>query len=246
MAPYQASSSSTSAHIRKRPFQPSITSYLTRSVSSSSHASQLHHSPSSTPALPEDMQASLLNVGMRVRKSVPEGYKTCKPAVESSGFSSSVPVAPVTRSTSSPVHTARAGRELMPFCGLHKTGGLASSAPPERVDEWEEGMPGLGWSQDTYTSTQESTSAGTPGIGTEIVVGMAGGRGVGGAGTKRGFEEEMEEEMDAFFEEVGEEEAVAVAHRKFARPRGGRKNGEGEGGDFEDAAFLAPMDVDEM
>ncbi|CAK7209228.1 hypothetical protein SCUCBS95973_000368 [Sporothrix curviconia] len=92
---------------------------------------------SSSPLLPPSVQANLLAVGMRVRKSVPEGYKTGKEedeaaprqkaamattyAAPQSSYSpfNAPKVAPsLTRSASA------SQRELTPFCGLHKIGGL--------------------------------------------------------------------------------------------------------------------------
>jgi hypothetical protein len=89
-------------------------------------------------SLPATVQANLLSVGMRVRKSVPEGYKTGKvyggfslwqdpvsgAGSGSSGFSThdsrpvfAIPASAVQESVP---------RELTPFCGIHKIGGLAT------------------------------------------------------------------------------------------------------------------------
>ncbi|PWY88713.1 hypothetical protein BO94DRAFT_534611 [Aspergillus sclerotioniger CBS 115572] len=78
---------------KRRRFQPPITNYFTTTPSSSipiptdntttttrsHHLSYNHYSAatcSPTPIVPTRVQASLLSVGMRVRKSVAEGYKT--------------------------------------------------------------------------------------------------------------------------------------------------------------------------
>ncbi|KAI7285272.1 hypothetical protein KC345_g1865 [Hortaea werneckii] len=271
-------------HIRKRPFQPSITSYFDQTPGPSSSAPALsaftnsrrpiigsdwdaYSPPILSPPVPEETQASLLSVGMRVRKSVPEGYKTHKTLGDgmgrveggfgAGGFGSKVP------SSSAPAKVGRGrvggggigtatrgGRELMPFCGLHKVGGLgvSSSFRDAQEDEEEyEDVPGLTWSQETVGSSQGSSQGS----------GFALRDGYGGMQTeskKRTFDEEMEEEMDAYFGD-GAGEAVemgqfGVAGRKIAKPRGavGKKGGNGSGGvegDFEEASFLAPMDVDE-
>lgn len=131
-------------------------------------------------------------------------------------------------------------RELQPFCGLNSVGGLDGAGQAVEV-------PGLGWSQSTVSSN---------GID-------------GGERRKRGleFEEEVEAELDEFFEDgdgFGEEEMggreVQVRGRRIL-PLKGRKGAGGGFGmmeketraggvrvvdDFDDGdvAFLQPMDVD--
>jgi hypothetical protein len=67
---------------KKRRFQPPITTFFSTSSHPSSNASSLSHNHysapthSATPVVESKVQASLLSVGMRVRKSVAEGYKT--------------------------------------------------------------------------------------------------------------------------------------------------------------------------
>lgn len=207
-----------------------------------------------SPPLPEETQASLLSVGMRVRKSVPEGYKTHKTlGLDENGLPlvSTAPAAvpPITRGDG---YKQSGTRELMPFSGLHKTGGWMaqeapdSSAPAALRGSSEEGLPGLSWSQNTMASTQNSLLPATS---------AATGFGVEADSKKRGYEEEMEEEMDAFFDDVDADEAAApaVTRRPFAKLKGSsRKSGYRPStastavpGDFEEAQFLAPMDVDE-
>lgn len=100
----------------------------------------------------------------------------------------------------------------------------------------EDGVPGLSMSQSTIASTQDSfmsTSSST----------------VAGANKKRCYEEEIEGDMDAYFDEV-EADDERVTARVIAKPRLGLRKGftdavlAAEGEDFEDANFLAPMDVD--
>ncbi|KAI9701273.1 MAG: hypothetical protein M1836_001943 [Candelina mexicana] len=119
----------------KRPFQPSITSYFARADRDESYlpqSSSLPLSGSSAPALPAPVQSSLLNVGMRVRKSVPEGYKTgvyC--ALGSSMGGSPSSTGPP---SSGGVYNSR-GRgfaELTPYCGILRTGGYAFQTTSER------------------------------------------------------------------------------------------------------------------
>ncbi|PYI01771.1 hypothetical protein BO78DRAFT_401054 [Aspergillus sclerotiicarbonarius CBS 121057] len=76
---------------KRRRFQPPITNFFTNTSSSSTpiptdnattrshHLSYNHYSAatcSPTPIVPTKVQASLLSVGMRIRKSVADGYKT--------------------------------------------------------------------------------------------------------------------------------------------------------------------------
>ncbi|KAL2001702.1 hypothetical protein VTN02DRAFT_1370 [Thermoascus thermophilus] len=148
---------------KRRRFQPPITSFFSSTTDSSSSSSsssladgskddnsiRLSHnnysSPtfSATPALPHKVQASLLTVGMRVRKSVPEGYKTeaMKPSIYALA-AASAPLTTTTTSTASSSRNASTGRlgycaartsyaELAPFCGIHKVGNLAVQSFPE-------------------------------------------------------------------------------------------------------------------
>lgn len=245
MAPASAPNSDT--HIRKRPYQPSITSYFNHNSRDGSISQSLRPASTLSPPLPAETQASLLSVGMRVRKSVPEGYKTHKTlGIAGFPFPST---APAKRSSGAEWQGSSTGaRELTPFCGLHKTGGWAaqevpsSSAPAVMHRGNDVGVPELDFSQDTLASTQRSfASSGSPDVSSR----------------KRTYEEDAEEEIDAFFHEVDAEEAEA---RRMARddraiakmkgpsgkaPVGGPLKVVGED-DFEDAAFLAPMEVDRM
>ncbi|GME31694.1 Ribonucleotide reductase inhibitor protein [Neofusicoccum parvum] len=120
---------SASTHRSKRPFQPSITSYFARANRSDPDAS-----PSPTrndaqhqglAAVPANVQASLLNVGMRVRKSVPEGYKTHKTVPPAAAVSAPYKA----QAAFVPASAASRPTELLPFCGLHKTGGYVAQQP---------------------------------------------------------------------------------------------------------------------
>ncbi|KAJ6160404.1 hypothetical protein N7470_003800 [Penicillium chermesinum] len=64
---------------KRRRFQPPITTYFTSAAESDASGTHEHYSAttfSPTPVVPAKVQASLLSVGMRVRKSVADGYKT--------------------------------------------------------------------------------------------------------------------------------------------------------------------------
>ncbi|KAI1273708.1 ribonucleotide reductase inhibitor-domain-containing protein [Xylaria sp. FL0933] len=132
------------------PAQRQITSFFTTSSSSptnshlisplsSSPSITTHHRPESIPNLPATVQSNLLSVGMRIRKSVPEGYKT-------GGTYNAFALWDENDADADPVTTAaimgegqrsRANafsspRELLPFCGIHKVGGLDTQAEEYR------------------------------------------------------------------------------------------------------------------
>jgi hypothetical protein len=133
----------TEEHRSKRKFQPSITSYFevrddfehnddlrgldpitrprhqdTRGVAQQQQQQQRERL---APDVPGQVQADLLSVGMRVRKSVPEGYKTHK----ISGLPMSRPTLAVKPPREAVPDEVQHQRELLPFCGLHKIGGFA-------------------------------------------------------------------------------------------------------------------------
>jgi hypothetical protein len=246
-----ADHTTSAAHLRKRKYQPSIDFFFQRNGQNSNAASSPSYQISPlSPALPAETQSSLLSVGMRVRKSVPEGYKTHKtmPAEEfpfpSTAPANAAPTRPVYDSTTS-------SRELAPFCGLHKIGGFSSqdsfaahpsSAPPAFPigSQGHNSVPVLSMSQSTIPSTQSS-----------IVSSIAPRQ-----SNKRSYDEEIEDDLDAYFDDVEAEEPVTpVEGRQIARlknsPRKQTTSGissytsaMGFDGDFEEATFLAPMETD--
>lgn len=244
-------------HVRKRQIQQqSLDSYIDR------------HSPNSglrrqreeplTPSLPDETQASLLSVGMRVRKSVPEGYKTHKtiglPSVRLPSTASVTPS--VSRAQAYNTTRVEGARELAPFCGLHKTGGLApqnvTSSAPARMQPYneaaedEDDLPDSMFSQSTLQSTQDSfgswsSSAQIP-------------------GRKRTYEDDIEDDLDSFFDDDTAMDSVRPTALRLDRPlasmrqslsrRSAQKTETQVFGvdDFEDASFLGPqgMDVDDF
>ncbi|KAI1472476.1 ribonucleotide reductase inhibitor-domain-containing protein [Daldinia caldariorum] len=176
------------------PAQRQITSFFTTQQpdysSSINHTSSRAQNPSglANPSLPASVQANLLSVGMRVRKSVPEGYKTgsysafglwdernnnnTNNKITTSG---SAAVMGEGRSRANAISTSR---ELLPFCGIHKVGGLSpqpeittqSFPPPPSYqpllslnggplnETMDEDVPGLTSSQDSVESTGSSIS----------------------------------------------------------------------------------------
>ncbi|RAH68706.1 uncharacterized protein BO66DRAFT_393039 [Aspergillus aculeatinus CBS 121060] len=80
-----SAATTTDPNSKRRRFQPPITTFFTTATDPTAHPSQTahhthnHYSTSTcspTPTLAPKVQASLLSVGMRVRKSIAEGYKT--------------------------------------------------------------------------------------------------------------------------------------------------------------------------
>lgn len=102
--------------------------------------------PSPQPELPPSVQANLLSVGMRVRKSVPEGYKTVGP----SAFKLWTDNSPLPTPTTTRAPKANS-RELLPFCGINKVGGLATQPEFEDVPELDS-VPELTMSQESVES----------------------------------------------------------------------------------------------
>lgn len=115
--------------LKKRPFQPSVDSYFhhanNEGINSLSVIPQ-HHS-TAIPTLPPAIQSSLLNVGMRVRKSIPEGYKTFAKCSATDTENRHSGIEPWRRSTAAPPS------ELMPYCGILHVGGHENK--PAAIEE---------------------------------------------------------------------------------------------------------------
>ncbi|KAJ5673569.1 hypothetical protein N7507_002696 [Penicillium longicatenatum] len=109
---------SNSTLSKRRRFQPSITTYFpTESTASNATVSHNHYSTatfSATPVVPAKVQSSLLSVGMRVRKSVADGYKTqLSLEKEKAVPAMSTPVAQT--------YTTNGYSELAPFSGMGRS-----------------------------------------------------------------------------------------------------------------------------
>lgn len=127
------------------PAQRQITSFfpMTGTVASSSPGPGSNGA--SAPGrveLPAETQSNLLNVGMRVRKSVPEGYKTGSYSTfslwaDNESVTSPIPV-PIPGARTPPPSSSQ--RELLPFCGINKIGGL-SSQPDAFLDDSAHSIP---------------------------------------------------------------------------------------------------------
>lgn len=174
--------------------------------------------PQQKPVLPGAIQSDLLSVGMRIRKSVPEGYKTGTPHSAFKLWDERDDGAPLP-------HAARARRggagagELVPFCGVHRVGGYAVQ-PALPADDDDDGMPGL-------TSSQESVESLEFEVENE---------------RKRGY---VDDEDDEGAWGGGIMTVGTAGNRVIALPRGRRKGLSVGGGqenvsaeDFDDADFL--------
>jgi hypothetical protein len=131
-------------------------------------------------SLPAHVQANLLSVGMRVRKSVPEGYKTGSAAGAFHLWSEKANKDRLFNSTAAAGDKdgrARLAppepRELLPFCGLHKVGGMATqpgttsyaplfAAADFAVPSADE-VPSLTSSQESAASEASATTPARPG-----------------------------------------------------------------------------------
>lgn len=155
------------------PAQRQITSFFPKSSSSADFSAS--STPSKTtalngPVLPAQVQTDLLNVGMRVRKAVPEGYKTGNVysafqlwAEDNNHSRSSTQSVPATAAAQQNSAFTWVMRELEPFCGLNKVGGLAyqpSHAPANDDEDPDDlaSMPGLTSSQESAVSVASSSS----------------------------------------------------------------------------------------
>jgi hypothetical protein len=126
-------------HRSKRHFnnhnQPAITNYFTidedfDSEDDTTPRPTPRNHQQLAPHVPGPVQSDLLQVGMRVRKSVPEGYKThankmmALPSIQTTMTSRSTTITLTPPPPSVPDNVVHQ-RELLPFCGLHKIGGYA-------------------------------------------------------------------------------------------------------------------------
>jgi hypothetical protein len=213
------------------PAQRQITSFFSlQSANDSSAAATDAAAASSLRApLPANVQANLLSVGMRVRKSVPEGYKTTGPSAFKLWTDTTRPGEAKASSPSPMMSTAKPAsaisRELLPFCGINKVGGLDTQ--PEFVydgGDFEvpalDELPELSMSQESTDSVESGPSR------------------------KRFFDEQDDLQVQSWdAEDAGSYRAIAVPHsriKKGSALRGmDQENMVVDGDeDFEDASFL--------
>ncbi|RGP63151.1 ribonucleotide reductase inhibitor [Fusarium longipes] len=202
------------------PSQRQITSFFNARTSAEPKAVEVERPLQ--PVLPSNVQANLLSVGMRVRKSVPEGYKT----VGTSAFKLWTDNAPVNTTKI----TARApikstSRELLPFCGINRVGGLATQSEFEQDDDVPDidAIPELTMSQENNESAESSD-----------------------ASRKRFYDEEEDELVENHAMDVQSNSRVMAipVSRKGAGLKGFVLDNRNSVSDFEEADFLVDPEMD--
>lgn len=205
------------------PAQRQITSFFAAQSPNSTGSSSITAADASSQKvpLPANVQANLLSVGMRVRKSVPEGYKT----IGSSAFKLWTDnTRPGEVKASQMVAAKPVSRELLPFCGINKVGGL-DTQPEFAYDDTEvpalDEIPELSMSQESVESVESGPSR------------------------KRFFDEQDDLQIQSWdAEDAGSNRAFAVPHSRIKKSSGalkgtGQENMTVDGdADFEDASFL--------
>ncbi|KAI4593475.1 hypothetical protein KJ359_009366 [Pestalotiopsis sp. 9143b] len=211
-------------------------------------------------AVDSSVQANLLSVGMRVRKAIPEGYKTggyCAFSLwdENNNAKTKTVSAPTKpaydapRSSRGAAAAATTPRELLPFCGIHKIGGMdtqksaaddfafslpatGGDGPLGLLDMDEEAVPGLTLSQESVESNDSVDSSRT---------------------RKRFFaadddEDDEEEEAVEHLQDLGNGRRMATPRKARFRGKFGETVGQENVmvvDDFEEASFLDPsLEVD--
>jgi hypothetical protein len=272
--PPSAPSSGSSRHQHKKPFQLPITSFFGRDTSDTvidQADSIAPRQQQQQPSLAPTVQASLLSVGMRIRKAVPEGYKTHKTLLVNDE-ENIPPTAPYGSDLSSS-RDQDSGRQrgLQPFCGIHQVGGLGV-----QETSWSAYEFGYRYQPDTADAFGSMADDGFPGSQESNASSVSTGSVRLPLGTgKRRYEEDADEEefdtlefglmpLDQSFGGQQQQQAqqsfhrpMASRQRSYARPRARRTNsrqlssGNGAGpmqttisfgaDDFDEASFLRPF-----
>lgn len=215
---------------KRRRFQPAITSFF-NSVPAEPHSqdgnivSHNHYSAatfSPTPVVPAKVQSSLLSVGMRVRKSVADGYRT-QLAMKNEK------ILPSTNATEPAVIQPYSGSsgytELAPFSGLPK-----SSQDPYSAD---------------YLITDDGDAFSLPPSSQESIDSSL------SLGQKRSFENDIFVDDDAFEDHANDggwqdvpagrrilSPSLGQQRRRMLALRGTMDQSTMDLGDFEEASFL--------
>lgn len=206
---------------RGLPTQASISDYFSPSQAGTLSLPSEHAVIHPAAARAESVQASLLSVGMRVRKAVPEGYKT----VSEKGLTSTIPN---TVGTTAAARFSRA-QELAPFCGIHRVGGYMeqpTAATYQSFDNEDFGFPSS--SQESMASVESNETV------SDITQQRT-------RNHRKHFRDEGDEDDSENTEHCGVEAArhIATAH---TRRRGHERtaNFSLPPDDFEEASFLQP------
>ncbi|KAL8783434.1 MAG: hypothetical protein Q9213_004634 [Squamulea squamosa] len=219
----------------KRRFQTDITSYFNIHDPSSTLAHPEKPTLLSSLPIPPTIQSSLLNVGMRIRKAVPEGYKTQCRLVDDN--------IPLPSSSSSRIHASTSGyAELVPYCGISKIGGYKTQQPAPENDA----SSGMFFEDDNLFGSMPSSQESVPEPDTVLVRGE-----MPLMGAKRPFEVDEDDEGELDIERAGKDitnsgnvdMAGSIALRPIAQARNRRPAATSKmkaacDGDFEEAPFL--------
>jgi hypothetical protein len=201
------------------PSQRQITSFFNARSSDESATATAEAEKPFQPVLPSTVQSNLLSVGMRVRKSVPEGYKT-KGTSAFKLWTDNSPVNTTTSATQAPIKGA--SRELLPFCGINKVGGLDTQPDFDRDDEVPDldAIPELTMSQESVESFD---------------------------GSRKRFFDEDEDELvgsPAMAEQSNPRVMAIPVSRKGLGSRGFVHDNTNSNSDFDEADFLVTPDMD--
>ncbi|KAF2671262.1 hypothetical protein BT63DRAFT_423468 [Microthyrium microscopicum] len=226
-------------HQHKRAYQPQITSFFSGTTSTNATNAGQERAPTLTPAV----QSSLLSVGMRIRKAVPEGYKTHKTSL----FKDPSPLAPIAsyQASSRSNVTPPRPQGLQPFCGLHKVGGLGiQNSQLDDMDSYGMSYGGANDNNLWWPGSQDSNAsvAGDHGILIRYI-----------PQNKRRMDDQDHSDGEDVDEEIRFNPTFPGVEsqypgRQFAIPRSRRKEQESFSIsrdsvdiDFEDAPFLKPF-----
>lgn len=234
-----------SRHQAKKQFKPQsqITNFFSSSTSHSFGSQTKEYSD--IDEQDANIQSSLLSVGMRIRKAVPEGYKTHQ-THSFAGSRTDSYQSYSTPSSSAPAYSRP--RELVPLCGIHSVGGLGIQE--SSMDR----LSGYGAVKDTvnayavngYFSSQESNTSQQPiDSPMEFSGGPVGGLSNSGIGNKRGYSDDEDEGESLWGPRFAT--ISRVQGRYIAKPRSRRKAEQLAMSsmpvidiDFEEASFLEP------
>ena len=177
----------------KRSFQPSIDTYFNHLQSD--HADAPTQSSISSPSTPAFIQSSLLNVGMRVRKAVPEGYKT-KPLLN---VANADPYSNPSPGNQVQLHGFTGS---IPYSGIFDTGAYEAQAVPGEADI------SLLRSDDGWSCPSSQESNFTDAVPTPVLTPIP-------ANSKRRRSEEDQENECTDYETLSQRSGYLISHTKI-------------------------------